>query len=95
MYLSRELAGASMPLIGRAFQRDHTTVLHAIRAVQARNEPGSDVALAIHSAREQLQGGCAGEGAIPTPGLPPQKPSTGESRGGKPETTPGPQQSQT
>ena len=37
MWLCRRLTGASLPRIGRAFgDRDHTTVLHANRAVEAR-----------------------------------------------------------
>jgi len=35
MYLARELTGASLPQIGHAFDRDHTTVLHACRRVKA------------------------------------------------------------
>lgn len=35
MYLSRRLAGRSLPEIGRLFgDRDHTTVLHAVRAIE-------------------------------------------------------------
>jgi chromosomal replication initiator protein len=34
MYLARELAGLSLPRIGAAFARDHTTVLHACRKVE-------------------------------------------------------------
>ncbi len=38
MYLARELTGASLPDIGRAFGgRNHTTVLHAVRRVRARD----------------------------------------------------------
>lgn len=33
MYLTRELTESSLPEIGAAFGRDHTTVLHAIRRV--------------------------------------------------------------
>lgn len=37
MYLARELTVKSMPEIGRRFgNRDHTTVLHAIRKIEAR-----------------------------------------------------------
>jgi len=42
MKLARELAGRSSPDIALHFRRDHTTVLHAIRAVRAR-EANSDV----------------------------------------------------
>ncbi len=34
MYLARELTCASLPQIGRAFHRDHATVLHAFRHVK-------------------------------------------------------------
>jgi chromosomal replication initiator protein len=37
MYLARELSGASLPTIGRAFgNRNHTTVMHACKRTQAR-----------------------------------------------------------
>jgi chromosomal replication initiator protein len=37
MYLSRELTGATLPTIGRAFgNRNHTTVLHACRKTTER-----------------------------------------------------------
>jgi chromosomal replication initiator protein len=41
MYLARELTPLSLPAIGRMFDRDHTTVLHAIATIEAvmRNDP--------------------------------------------------------
>lgn len=37
MYLARELTPYSLPMIGRWFgKRDHTTVIHGIKAVEAR-----------------------------------------------------------
>ncbi len=42
MYLSLALTTHSMPKIGRAFARHHTTVLHARRAVEVREECLSD-----------------------------------------------------
>jgi chromosomal replication initiator protein len=37
MYLARTLIGSSLPEIGEAFGgRDHTTVLHATKAIEAR-----------------------------------------------------------
>jgi chromosomal replication initiator protein len=44
MYLTRELTGLSLPRIGAAFDRDHTTVLHACRKVA--EEIASDAVLA-------------------------------------------------
>ena len=49
MYLARELTALSLAEIARGFDRDHTTVLHAIRSVDGRLEPGSETAEAIHS----------------------------------------------
>jgi chromosomal replication initiator protein len=48
MYLARELTGMSLAEIARGFDRDHTTVLHAIRAVAGRLEPGSDTTATVH-----------------------------------------------
>ena len=36
MYLARELTPLSLAEIARGFDRDHSTVLHAIRAVSSR-----------------------------------------------------------
>lgn len=36
MMLAREMTAMSLPMIGRRFNRDHTSVLHAVRAVHAR-----------------------------------------------------------
>ncbi len=54
MYLARELTGLSLAAIARSFDRDHTTVLHAVRAVTGRLEPGSDTSTAIHRVRSTL-----------------------------------------
>jgi chromosomal replication initiator protein len=44
MYLAREVGGLSLPRLGAAFGRDHTTVLHSIRKVEA--DLAGDAALA-------------------------------------------------
>jgi chromosomal replication initiator protein len=62
MYLARELTGLSLSEIARAFDRDHTTVLHALRAVDGRLRPGSDATLAIHKV-------CTSLGTVPPEGL--------------------------
>ena len=54
MYLARELTPMSLAEIARGFNRDHTTVIHAIRAVSGRLEPESDTTRAIHTIRANL-----------------------------------------
>ena len=54
MFLARELTPLSLAQIAREFDRDHSTVLHALRSVEQRNEPGSDIAGDIHSVRVAL-----------------------------------------
>jgi chromosomal replication initiator protein len=56
MYLTRELTSLSLAGIARAFNRDHSTVIHAIRSVEGRLEPGSDTALVVHRIRHDLEG---------------------------------------
>jgi chromosomal replication initiator protein len=48
LYLSRELTSLSLAQIAREFNRDHSTVLHAIRNFSARLEPGSQAAVTLH-----------------------------------------------
>ena len=49
MYLAKKMTDKSLPAIAAAFHRDHTTVMHAIRAVETRMaaDPGvaADVAM--------------------------------------------------
>jgi chromosomal replication initiator protein len=59
MYLARELTPLSLSEIARRFDRDHTTVLHAMRAVDGRRARGSDTDLAIHTVHRTL--GITGE----------------------------------
>ena len=54
MYLTSEMTGLSVAAIARAFERDHTTVLHALRVVGSRLEPGSPTLAALERARRQL-----------------------------------------
>jgi chromosomal replication initiator protein len=72
MYLARELTPMSLSEIARGFDRDHTTVLHALRAVGARLEPGSDTAQAIHRVRVDL--GTPGERSGGDSGSSPERP---------------------
>jgi chromosomal replication initiator protein len=54
MYLARELTDLSLADIAREFDRDHTTILHAIRAVSARASADAGVGDTIHRVRELL-----------------------------------------
>jgi chromosomal replication initiator protein len=54
MYLARDLTGLSLAQIAAAFNRDHTTVMHALRAVEGRLEPGSETSEALHRVRLAL-----------------------------------------
>jgi hypothetical protein len=68
MYLGRELTEAPLAAIARAFDRDHTTVLYAIRTVEGRLEPGSASLHTIHRARAILGiGAAASASASPRP----------------------------
>ena len=70
MYLARELTSLSLAEIARAFDRDHTTVMHAIRAVSDRLEPGSETAAAIHRIHVDLGMKQAADGPVaPDPGM--------------------------
>ena len=75
MYLSRDLTSLSLAQIAREFDRDHSTVLHAIRSVSKRLEPGSETAEAIHRVRANL-GTTGGVGLGPDDSLhrPPDDP---------------------
>lgn len=54
MFLTRELTPLSLVQIARGFNRDHSTVIHAIRAIGERNAPGSSTAGDIHTVRVLL-----------------------------------------
>jgi len=61
MYLARELTSLSLAQIAREFDRDHTTVLHAVRSVSKRLEPGSSETEAIHRIKADLGKTSGGE----------------------------------
>jgi chromosomal replication initiator protein len=54
MYLARELTGLSLPRIGTAFDRDHTTVLHACRKVEEAVETDAKLAAVVRQLRSEL-----------------------------------------
>ena len=75
MYLARELTPLSLTEIARGFSRDHTTVLHAIRSVSARLEPGSETAESIHRIRATLGRERTTRDLKPTDSAPPPQPN--------------------
>lgn len=55
MYLSRELTPKSLPEIGRRFgDRDHTTVIHAIRTIERLITCDGEIAEAVATLRGRL-----------------------------------------
>jgi chromosomal replication initiator protein len=51
IYLTRDLTSLSLAEIARGFNRDHSTVLHAVRAVSSRLEAGSDTTVLLERTR--------------------------------------------
>jgi chromosomal replication initiator protein len=69
MYLSREATGLTLKSIAREFDRDHSTVLHAIRRIEASLGPDSETQRALDKSRELLTR--AGQNRqAPPPGMP-------------------------
>lgn len=59
MFLCREFNGQSFPIIGRHFgDRDHTTVLHAIRRVKSLCESSPLIAHDVDELRTRLTEQC-------------------------------------
>ena len=57
MYLSRELTGATLPTIGRAFgNRNHTTVMHACKRTTARIDEDAATRETIQRLIRELSG---------------------------------------
>ncbi len=58
MFLSQELAGASLPEIGRAFGgKHHTTVLHSIEKIREERKRDKELSNMIHQLSDSLQYG--------------------------------------
>lgn len=54
MYLSCELTHHSIAEVGRRFNRDHTSVLHALKCIKSRCEHDEELALNVTLLRERL-----------------------------------------
>ena len=55
MALAREVGGQSLPRIATAFDRDHSTVLHACRKVEAMVEDDLELAATVRQLRKELR----------------------------------------
>jgi chromosomal replication initiator protein len=61
MYVARNNTDLTIAEIARGFDRDHSTVLHSIRTVERRLEPGGDLHKALEKVQERLHlGGVEG-----------------------------------
>ena len=55
MYLAKQLTSRSLPEIGRKFDRDHTTVMHAVRKVEELVLEDTSMAESIEALRRTLE----------------------------------------
>lgn len=55
MYLAKQLTSRSLPEIGRKFDRDHTTVMHAVRKVEELAMEDTSMAESIEDLRHALE----------------------------------------
>jgi hypothetical protein len=51
---SRELTPHSLPMIGRSFDRDHTTILHGIRRIEELAKSDPDFGERVASLKKRL-----------------------------------------
>lgn len=56
MYLAKQLTSRSLPEIGRKFDRDHTTVMHAVRKVEELIVEDTGLAEDVDTLRKVLEG---------------------------------------
>ena len=54
MYVTRNNTSLTLSEIARAFSRDHSTVMHSLRTVEKRIEPGSDLHAALEAIHNRL-----------------------------------------
>ena len=55
MYLAKQLTSRSLPEIGRKFDRDHTTVMHAVRKVEGFIGEDASLAESVNVLRRALE----------------------------------------
>lgn len=76
MYLSRDVTGLSLARIAEEFRRDHSTVVYAIRRIEASLEPGSDTHQVLDKSRDLLGGKGGGVTASPHKETDPNNPTS-------------------
>ena len=54
MYLLRKVLGMSLAAIGERYGRDHSTVLHAVRVIDARRDRDPEVRRLVSALEEKL-----------------------------------------
>jgi chromosomal replication initiator protein len=54
MFLARKFTPFSLPIIGRHFNRDHSTVIHAIKAVEKRASNDALLEMELEVLRERF-----------------------------------------
>jgi chromosomal replication initiator protein len=55
MYLAKQMTGASLPELGRAFGgKHHTTVLHSINKIEGQKQGDKELARVLHKLTDQL-----------------------------------------
>jgi len=70
MYVARHHTDLSLAEIARGFDRDHSTVLYSIRAIERKLQPGSDIHRALEKINERLHTGPGGSGSVQPPPRP-------------------------
>ena len=55
MYLCRTLAGSSLPEIGHVFNRDHTTVIYAVKVIEEKKEKDAELRARIEMLIRQVR----------------------------------------
>jgi chromosomal replication initiator protein len=55
MYLCKQLTARSLPEIGRKFERDHTTVIHAVRKIESLMETDKALAEDVEMLRRMME----------------------------------------
>ena len=55
MYLAKELTSKSLPEIGIAFGRDHSTIIHAIRTIESLIKTDAEIAQSVEFLKRSIK----------------------------------------